>query len=203
MKGRARTSRSAARHRHAAIAGHRSALLEADCDERLGIPVTSPARTLADLAHVLPLDDLVRAFREAQFLRLYDRKALQDALTRRPSTRLKELMEDAAITQSDMEDAFKRICVGHNLPMPHTQYRLGAKTYDFAWPELRLIVEADSWLAHGTPYAFQADRTTSNHLQLKGWMVLRFTWQDVTRRRRHVAAQVRSALRRDGSRRAG
>ena len=66
-----------------------------------------------------------------------------------------------------MEDAFKRICVGHNLPMPQTQYRLGAKAYDFAWPEHRLIVETDSWLAHGTPYAFQADRTTSNQLQLK------------------------------------
>ena len=103
-------------------------------------------------------------------------------------------MEDAAITQSEMEEAFKRICDRHRIPRPQTQYRLGAKTYDFAWPELRLIVETDSWLAHGTPYAFQADRSTSNQLQLNGWMILRFTWKDVTKRSRRVATAVKEAL---------
>jgi very-short-patch-repair endonuclease len=179
---------------HKDIASHRAVLLEADRKELRGIPVTSPARTLADLAHVLSLDDLVRAFREAQFLRLYDRKALTDALTRRPSRALKELMENATVTQSQMEDRFLALCDRHRIPTPRTQYRIGARTLDFAWPEHRLVVETDGWQAHGTPHAFQADRTTTNALQLAGWTVLRFTWTDVTRRQRRVAETVRAAL---------
>ena len=103
-------------------------------------------------------------------------------------------MQDAAVTQSAMEDAFKMLCDRNKLPRPHTQYRIGARTVDFAWPEQRVVVETDGWRAHGTPYAFQADRTTTNSLQLEGWTVLRFTWTDITRRRRRVAATVRAAL---------
>ena len=55
-------------------------------------------------------------------------------------------------------------------------------------------METDGWQAHGTPYAFQADRTQTNALQLAGWLVLRFTWEDPTRRPRNVAAMVRTAL---------
>jgi hypothetical protein len=40
----------------------------------------------------------------------------------------------------------------------------------------------------------QADRATTNALQLAGWIVHRFTWTDLTRRPRHVAATVRQAL---------
>ena len=87
-----------------------------------------------------------------------------------------------------------QICRRHHLPLPHTQYRIGAKRNDFAWPPQRLVVETDSWLAHGTPYAFQADRAQSNALQLAGWTILRFTWADLTHRRRKVATTVRRAL---------
>jgi very-short-patch-repair endonuclease len=52
----------------------------------------------------------------------------------------------------------------------------------------------DSWQAHSTPHAFQADRTLSNAVQLAGWTILRFTYRDVTRRPELVAAQVRQAL---------
>ena len=78
-----------------------------------------------------------------------------------------------AVAQSQMEDRFLAICARHRLPRPHTQHRIRAKRYDFAWPDQRLVVETDSWLAHGTPYAFQADRSASNALQLAGWIVLR------------------------------
>jgi very-short-patch-repair endonuclease len=57
-----------------------------------------------------------------------------------------------------------------------------------------VVVETDGWLAHSTPYAFEADRATTNALQLQGWLVLRFTWADLTRRARQVAATVCRAL---------
>ena len=73
--------------RHPGITTHRARLAPQDRTIHRGIPVTSPSRTLADLAHVLDHDDLVRALRETMFRRLYDPKAIEDALTRRPSRR--------------------------------------------------------------------------------------------------------------------
>jgi very-short-patch-repair endonuclease len=182
------------RRRHEQITTHRARLTPADRTTHRGIPVTSPARTLADLAHVLDHDELTRALREAMFRRLYDPEAIRDALTRRPSTALRELLTDASVTQSMLEDRFLTICTRHRLPAPRTQHRIGAKRYDFAWPQHKVVVETDSWLAHGTPYAFQADRSQTNALQLAGWLVLRFTWADLTRRSRATAAAVSQAL---------
>lgn len=150
------------------------------------ISVTSPARTLVDLAHVLDHDELTRALREAMFRRLYDPRAIEDAL--------KDLLTEASVTQSMMEDRFLTICKRHRLPRPDRQHRIGAKRYDFAWPQHKVVVETDSWLAHANQIAFQADRAASNALQLAGWLVLRFTWADLTRRSRATAAAVDRAL---------
>jgi very-short-patch-repair endonuclease len=65
---------------------------------------------------------------------------------------------------------------------------------DFIWHDEHLVVEADGWQAHGTRHAFQRDRATTNALQLAGYTVLRYTEQDLTRRPREVAAQIRGAL---------
>jgi very-short-patch-repair endonuclease len=185
---------TADRRRLPQVAAHRARLGAADRATRRGIPVTSPARTLADLAHVLDDDELTRALRETMFRRRYDRPAIEDALTRRPSRALRDLLTEASVTQSMLEDRFLTICKRHRLPTPSTQHRIGAKRYDFAWPDQRLVVETDSWLAHSTPYAFQADRSQTNALQLAGWLTLRFTWADLTRRSRKVAATVTRAL---------
>jgi len=56
------------------------------------------------------------------------------------------------------------------------------------------VVEVDGWESHRTRVAFQQDRTTTNALQLDGFVVLRFTWEDVNRRPAMVAGQIRRAL---------
>ena len=168
--------------RSAGVTATASDLAAADRTIHRGIPVTSPSRTLVDLAHVVDRDELTRALREAMFRRLYDPEAIRDALTRRSSRALKDLLTEATVTQSMMEDRFLTICRRQRLPMPHTQHRIGAKRYDFAWPQQRVVVETDSWVAHANQVAVQADRAASNALQLAGWLVLRFTWADLTRR---------------------
>jgi very-short-patch-repair endonuclease len=145
-------------------------------------------------ARASPHDDLVRALRETMFRRLYEPKSIEDALTRRPSRALKDLLTEATVTQSMMEDRLLAICTRYRLPRPHTQHRIAAKRYDFAWPRQRVVVETDSWLAHANQIAFQADRAATNALQLAGWLVLRFTWADLTRRSRATAAAVDRAL---------
>ncbi len=176
------------------IATHTSRLADDDLAVCAGIPVTSPARTLADLAHVVADDALIRAVREAQFQRLFHIPSMREALERRPSSALRKLLDDIAPTQSVLEDRLLRICDRHRIPRPLTQQPLVGRRVDFLWPSQRVVVEADGWEGHSTPSAFQADRTTSNALQLAGYAVLRFTHADVGRRPAHVAREIREAL---------
>jgi len=107
--------------------------------------------------------------REAQFRGLFDPAAVRDALTRRRSRVVRELLDDLNATQSMLEDAFLRLCRSHGIPAP-TARRLRA--------------------ARAAPHR----RAPSNAAQLAGWTILRSTWADVTRRPAHVAAQVLRAL---------
>jgi very-short-patch-repair endonuclease len=149
------------RVRPAGVVAHRGRLAPADVTVRNGIPVTSAARTLVDLAQLLSEEDLERVVREAQFRGLFHEHAIRDALQRRPSTLLRQLLNDRNPSQSKLEDRFLRLCRRHGIPRPQAQVRDGRRRPDFVWPEARLIVEVDSWQAHGTQHAFQADRTLS------------------------------------------
>jgi very-short-patch-repair endonuclease len=180
--------------RPAGITVHRAQLARPDRRRRAGIPVTSPVRTLADLARQVDQADLVRALREAQFLRRFDLAAAQELLGRRPCRPLRILVEDLALTQSGLEDRLLDICDHHRISRPLTQQPLLGRRVDFLWPYERVVVETDGWQGHGTRSAFQADRAISNRLQLDGYTILRFTHADVARRPAHVARQIRAAL---------
>ena len=65
---------------------------------------------------------------------------------------------------------------------------------DFAWPELRVVVEADGFAFHADRRAYRDDRRRSNALVLAGWRVLRFTWEDVVQHPERVVASVRTVL---------
>jgi very-short-patch-repair endonuclease len=158
------------------------------------IPVTTPARTLADLAHTLDDRELTRAVREAQFRRLFHLPSMLAVLDHRPSRQLRKLLAELTPTQSHLEDRLLAICKRHDLPTPLTQRQVGATRVDFLWPDHRLIVETDGWEAHSTRGAFQHDRTITNHLQLAGYTLLRFTHADVAYRADHIAAQIAEAL---------
>jgi very-short-patch-repair endonuclease len=168
---------------------HRALLAPEDVTVRHRIPVTSVARTLADLAHSLDDARYHRVVKEAQFRGLWDDAQIEDALTRRPATRLRAYLGDETLTQSELEDAFLRLCRRHGIPLPDTQFGTKPRV-DFVWHAERLVVEVDGWEAHRTRAAFQDDRTNTNALQLGGFVVLRYTHQDVTRRDRLVAQQV-------------
>jgi very-short-patch-repair endonuclease len=178
----------------AEIAAHQGRLTSADVTEHLGIPVTTPARTLVDLAHVLDEDDLVRALRETQFLRRFDLAATRKALERRPSRRLSRLLDRLAVTQSGLEDAMLVLCDRLRMPRPLTQQHVLGQRVDFLWPREKVIVETDGWRAHGTASAFQRDRTATNALLVAGYVVLRFTHADVMHRSAQVARQIMATL---------
>jgi very-short-patch-repair endonuclease len=173
---------------------HRSQLADPDRSEYHGIPVTSPARTLVDLAHEVDQDELVRALRETQFMRRFDLSEMREVLARRPCRILRILIDDLVLTQSGIEDQLLGICDRHGIGRPLTQQMVCGRRVDFLWPRERVVVETDGWEAHASRSAFQADRTMSNRLQLDGYYVLRFTSADVKRRPGQVARQIHKAL---------
>jgi very-short-patch-repair endonuclease len=87
-----------------------------------------------------------------------------------------------------------------DLPRPESQWevrdggRLLARV-DFAYPEAKLAIEADGYRFHSGRAAWQRDRVRSNALTSRGWLVLRVTWDDLSRRSDEVAAEIRGGLR--------
>ncbi len=160
------------------VAVHEGRLVAADITVHRRIPVTSPARTLADLAHVIGERDLTRALREAQFRRLVHLPSMLAVLDHRRSKALRELLTDLAPTQSHLEDRLMDLCRRHGLPAPLTQQTSAGSSVDFLWPAERVVVEADGYQAHGRRRRSSSTAPTTNGLQLAGYTTLRSTYAD-------------------------
>lgn len=177
---------------------HRSPLDGGDRVVVDGIPATSVARTIADLAHELGERDLRGLIREAQFRRTFDLEGVVRANARRPSRTLGGVLEDLAPTESPLEDLFRaRILKRYKLPEPVCQQRLGGARADFRWPAARLVVEIDGG-HHANPLTRHADAARDNALLLAGELVLRYVKADLTRHAARTAAQITGALRERG-----
>jgi very-short-patch-repair endonuclease/predicted transcriptional regulator of viral defense system len=170
-----------------------------------GIPVTSVARTLVDLAGSVPRSQLAKALDEAERRRVFDLPAIEHAMAttaRRRGQGHAELRAALArlaaigahVTRSELEDRFVALLDAHDLPRPATNVDVEGMEVDACWRTQRLVVELDGWGAHATRRAFQQDRDRGNDLELAGWRLLRFTWADVTRRADDTAGRVARAL---------
>jgi very-short-patch-repair endonuclease len=156
-------------------------LRAADCILGDGIPVTRPARTLADLRPVLSEAEFASALREAEFLRLPIGAAGRSGSTR-PRTR------------TELEAMFMTLVRRHRLPRPEVNVQVDRYEVDFLWRAQRLIVEVDGWESHGTRSAFEEDHARDARLKLLGFEVLRFTWRQIQTDARTVAATIRALL---------
>jgi very-short-patch-repair endonuclease len=159
---------------------HHSVTLTADeLTRRHGIPVTSPARTIADLRRVLSPDDLHAAIRKVEILRL--------DIGPQPGFEPDE-------AKSKLERLALRVCREQRVPEPEVNVWIGKFQVDLLWRARRLIVELDSWQFHGTRSAFESDRARDVALKLLGYDVVRFTWRQVKREPKRVAADLRTLL---------
>jgi very-short-patch-repair endonuclease len=166
-----------------------------------GIPITTPARTLLDLARVLPPRLLERAIAEAQVRRLVKRGDLEDQLgrnPRRPGTRaLRRLLDldgGPAFTRSEAERRMLRLVRAAELPIPRVNSRLGRYEVDSLWPKQRLVVEVDSFRFHSPRARFERDRARDAELAAAGYTVIRVTWRQLVEAPEAVAARVAAAL---------
>jgi hypothetical protein len=168
------------KHRHKGIRVHRSRTLTArDVTVHFGIPVTTPARTLLDLAEVLDTPSLTRAVNEARLRHRSTLPELRELLARSPgraTRRLRPFVEDTSgPTRSAFEDAFKRFVARYGLPTPEMNVIVAGEEVDVLWREQRLIVELDGREFH--EHRFEADREKDAVLVSAGFSVVRVTWE--------------------------
>ena len=198
------------RHRPA-LCVHRDPRLAADeVTTRHGIPVTTVARTLLDLAATLAPRALQRALDEAAVRRWLD-IALFDALIARHAghhraAKLRDALDGhrpgTTLTRSELEERFLELCRTYDLPQPEVNARVAGLEVDFLFGTARLVVETDGWRFHGTRAAFERDRQRDATLTLAGYRVLRFTHRRVESDPAAVAA-ILAAATRSASRTAG
>ncbi|MDQ4024684.1 MAG: DUF559 domain-containing protein [Actinomycetota bacterium] len=170
------------------------------------IPVTSPSRTLIDLARVWPEAQVEHALQRAVIGGCVSGRVLRERVAAMPPQGnrgravLRRLLRDPARSgvQSPLERAVARSLSRCDLPpfsREHPVYIDGRVLYvDFAWPHFRVGVEADGRRWHSDERAFETDRERQNLLTAAGWRLLRVTSDHVRSNFGQVCAQVRELL---------
>jgi very-short-patch-repair endonuclease len=172
------------------------------------IPVTTPARTLLDLASILRPRALEDAIAQADRLARFDLVAVLRVLDAHPrqhgAPALRALLDrlagtDVAQTRSALEVALLQLCDDNGLPAPLANVPIAGFTVDFRWPGTNLIVETDGFRYHRMPTTFESDRDRDQLLMLAGYRVARFTYNQLTRQRAESARRLRDLLAGSGS----
>jgi very-short-patch-repair endonuclease len=190
--------------RRPGIKAHRRMRMETTIHK--GIVVTTPACTIVDLAPKLSDSQLERCINEAVNRDLTDPEGLRDevaAMPRRVGARkvIALLDRDTFVaTESALEQPFLRIVRRAGLPLPVTQRRLPGGRVDFYWPELKLVVEADSFRFHRTPSQQRKDLVRDQlNLADADIQTLRFTHWQVFKEPEYVTRILTAAIRRRGA----
>jgi very-short-patch-repair endonuclease len=178
---------AAGRRQRRGIRFHRVAIPADEVTTERGIPVTTPARTLLDLAKTLDRHRLHRAADRAEQHRLTGHHPLDELLERHPKTpgaaKLRAIAEQnrigETVTRSELEDRFLQFLDAHGLPKPETNQTTGDLEVDCVWRDAGLIVELDGRATHHTATAFERDRERDRTLQARGWRVIRITWRQL------------------------
>lgn len=189
--------------RRSGIVAHRAAdLLPGDADNVDGIPVTSPVRTLADLAGLVTMRELERALARAERLGLIDGGALPELVARQRGRRGARLLRTVicreggpAFTRSEAESRFLELVRDTGLDQPAANVVVHGYELDFYWPDLEIAVEVDGFAYHGSRRSFRADRRRDAHLfSVAGIRVLRFTWEQIVHQPKATLVTLTRAL---------
>lgn len=173
----------------AGVVVHRTSTFSAtDVRRRDGLPVTSPTRTLLDLAAVLPERDLRWAVEEARVRRLITPQAFAAACRahrgRRGAAALGRIAAavtpDPLATRSEAERRLLDLIAAAGLPAPRANVRVAGHLVDLYWRAEGLVVELDGFAFHAHREAFERDRRRDGDLVLAGITVVRLTWRRIT-----------------------
>ena len=191
------------------ITVHQRHLLADEVTTHEGIPVTTVARTLLDIAATEGRNALVRALREAEYLRLADATSLPTLIARYPGARGTGIAtavlgerRTPGHTESELEDRFLEFLAARGLPMPRTNAWIEVRDerfrVDCLWEREMVVVELDGHRAHGADDRFESDRRRDLALMGVGYPVARVTWRRLHDDPDGLASDLRDLLGRLG-----
>ncbi|MGE5408651.1 MAG: hypothetical protein ACM3NV_08565 [Syntrophothermus sp.] len=189
------------RERRSGIWVHRCKLAAADRANLGGLPVTTVARTLFDLAETEPYERLQQAAQEADRLKLRWTREVGGICERgrgrralRPVRRLLSELQPPDEGRSPLELRFPPFCRAHGIPLPEPNVTLLGHEVDGLWVAAKLVVELDSWSFHGHRAAFEGDRARDSKLLLAGYRIVRVTHRRLDLEAETLAAELRGLL---------
>jgi very-short-patch-repair endonuclease len=166
-----------------------------------GIPVTTPARTLLDLAETMTSREVEQALATAYRKGLVTHEEMCKMVERHPrhrgATLLRRLLlleGGPAFARSKAEEKLLEILRSARLPRPELNVKVLGHEVDFLWREARLVAEVDGYEFHSSMDSFATDRRRDAELTALGYRVLRFTWADLTERRYATVVRLAQAL---------
>jgi hypothetical protein len=184
------------RRRRPGVVVHRCAkMASADLTVHYGIPITSPARTLHDLAPRLTDAQLTRAYNDGRLAGYLRDDDLVEFLGRTASPRLAAIVRPGEEpTRSDLEDAFLRFAATHGLPRPHVNVVVCGHRADAYFPDQQVVVEIDSVRFHGDRIAFETDRDRDAERLQAGIRTVRITDERMKQAPAREAERLRAIL---------
>ena len=174
-----------------------------DATELDGIPITSVAQTLLDVAAPAHRLNVGKLLHEAEVQQVLDMRAIWAVLARSPraagARRLEAAFrEEAPFTRSDLEEATLALFRSYSVPEPETNAWVsdGEKLVevDFLWRRFRLVVEVDGARYHATRWRRRQDAAKTAALRAQGWTVLRFPDLEINGTPARVAATILTAI---------
>ena len=189
--------------KHARITTHRTRVDTLDALVIDDLRVTTPSRTIVDLAAILSGRALREAVERAQDLRRFDPADIQATLNRSPrragARRLADLIAllqpDKDNARSHLERLFLALTRKAGLPRPEPNHLIGGRRRDFAWPDQRLVVETDGYRYHSTRQARRRDNRRDRQLTALGWRPARFAYAEIAFEPAEVADELAELLR--------
>ena len=164
-----------------------------------GIPVTTAARALLDIAKELPEDELAKACHEAGVRFKTTPRQVKLLLARRSNTpgaaKLKRIVSgDSPVLLSRMERRFRKLLRQARLPLPQTNRPKDGHYVDCRWPQHRLTVELDSYRFHSSRYAWEQGYRREREAYARGDEFRRYCWSDVFETPTRTLTEVNRAL---------
>jgi very-short-patch-repair endonuclease len=171
-----------------------------ELEHRRRLPTTTVSQALLDFAATAPVERVVRALAQADFQRVLDVATLRAFCGNgRPGSRtLKQAIRRhtpaLAATKSELENAFHALCRRGGIPPYEVNRRVCGIEVDALWPELRVVVELDGVQGHATEAQMRGDRGRELELRLGGYVVLRYSYDQIVHEPQAVLADLRAAL---------
>jgi very-short-patch-repair endonuclease len=193
--------------RNQGVTVHRSRILEShDIWIRKGLPVTSPSRTLLDIAPRATDRQLELAFDRGISERTLSVSHVRDVLSRagghpgrgRLAVLVDQEQDASTMTKSEAEERMLALVREAGLPTPIVGFPFGVWTLDFYWPKARFAVETDGYQYHSSRYRFERDRRKDNDLRRADIEVMRLVRRELKERTHGIVADVTRVLARRG-----